>query len=89
MDTPIDESQDRFLREWYWNYSHCFEFVLQTSSVPTKQSDYGNLPLQSPEWFAKQMSLLEEGALLAPQEIAMNELLTIVKDRKSSDSPPT
>jgi superfamily II DNA or RNA helicase len=83
----IDESHGRFLREWYWNYSHCLEFVLSNSSVPTKDSDDKALPLGVSYWFAKQMSLLEKGSLLAPHENAMKELLTIVQDRAPTNSP--
>ena len=83
----IDESHGRFLREWYWNYSHCLEFVLSNSSMPTRNSDDNTLPLGAAEWFAEQMSLLEKGTLLARQENAMKELLTIIRDRESTNSP--
>ena len=66
----LDESHGRVLKEWYWNYSHCLEFFLSNSSVPSKDSDdktrhpgHG-----AAEWFAEQMSLLEKGTLLARQE---------------------
>ncbi len=80
----IDESHGWFLRDWFWNYSHCLEFVLSNSSVPTKDS---NLPLGAAEWFAKQMSLMEKRSLLAYQENAMKELLAIIRDRESTNSP--
>lgn len=83
----LDESHGRVLREWFWNYSHHLEFVLSNSSVPTKNSDDKVLPLGAVEWFAKQMSQLEEGTLSAHQENAMKELLTVIRDRESTDSP--
>jgi hypothetical protein len=83
----IDESHGWVFREWYWNYSHCLEFVLSNSSVPTKDSDNKTLPLGVTKWFGKQVSLIERGSLLARQENAMKELLTIIRDRESTDSP--
>jgi hypothetical protein len=83
----IDKSHIWAFREWYWNYSHCLEFVLSNSSVPTKDSDDKTLPLGVAEWFAKQMSRLEEGTLSAHQENAMKELLTIIRDREPTNSP--
>lgn len=82
----LDESHGWVFREWYWNYSRYLEFVLSNSSVPTKDSDDKTLPLGAVEWFAKQISRLEEGSLLAHQEIAMKELLTIIRNRESTGS---
>ena len=83
----LDESHGWVVREWYWNYSRYLEFVLSNSSVPTKDSDDKTLPRGTVEWFAKQISRLEEGSLLAHQEIAMKELLSIIRDRESRDNP--
>ena len=83
----LDESHGWVFREWYWNYSRYLEYVLSNSSVPTKDSDDKTLPLGVAEWFAKQMSRLEEGTLSAHQENAMKELLTIIRDRESTNSP--
>ena len=83
----LDESHGWVFREWYWNYSRYLEFVLSNSSVPTKDSDDKTLPLGVVEWFAKQMSRLEEGTLSAHQENALKELLTIIRDRESTNSP--
>ena len=82
----LNESQGWVFREWYWSYSHYLEFVLSNSSVRTKDSDDKNLPRGVAEWFAKQVSRLEEGSLLAHQEIAMKELLTIIRNRESTGS---
>ncbi|MCX5721037.1 MAG: Helicase associated domain protein [Nitrospirae bacterium] len=81
----LDENHGRVLNEWFWNYSHCLEFVLSKSSALTNEYSYHGLPLG--EWFGKQVSLMESGALLARQEDAMKELLTIIRDRESTDSP--
>ena len=81
----LDESQGRVLREWYWNYSHCLEFVLSKSFALTKEYIYNGLPLG--EWFGKQVSLMEGGSLLAHQENAMKDLLAIIRDRESTNSP--
>jgi superfamily II DNA or RNA helicase len=79
----IDEHLSTYLREWYWNYSHCLEFVLSKSTLPTKAPDDTTLPAGASYWFAKQMSLLGKGSLLARQENVMKELLTIVRERES------
>jgi hypothetical protein len=81
----LNENHGRVLRDWYWNYSHCLEFVLSRPSALTKEYTYNGLPLG--EWFGKQVSLMEKGSLLARQENAMKELLTIIRDRESTDSP--
>ena len=81
----LDESHGWVLRDWYWNYSHCLEFVLSNSFALTKEYTYNGLPLG--EWFGKQVSLMEKGSLLARQENAMKELLTIIRDRESTNSP--
>ena len=83
----LDESHGWVSREWYWNYSRYLEFVLSNSSVPTKDSDDKTLPRGTVEWFAKQMRRLEEESLLAPQDNAMKELLAIIRDRQSTNSP--
>ena len=83
----INESHGKFLREWYWNYSHCLDFVLSNSSLPAKDSADETLPLGAAEWYAKQMSLLDKGTLLARQEAAMKELLNIIRKRESTNSP--
>jgi superfamily II DNA or RNA helicase len=80
----LDESHGRVLREWFWNYSHCLEFVLSNPSALTKDYNYHGLPLG--EWFGKQVSLMEKGALSTRQENAMKELLAIVRDRESTNS---
>ena len=81
----LDESYGRVLREWFWTYSHCLEFALSKSSALIKEYSYQGLPLG--EWFGKQVSLMESGSLLARQEDAMKELLTIIRNRESTDSP--
>ena len=81
----IDEGHGWVFREWFWNYSHCLEFVLSNPSALTKEYTYNGLPLG--EWFGKQVNLMESGSLLARQENAMNELLTIIRDRESTNSP--
>lgn len=81
----LNENHGWVLRDWYWNYSHCLEFVLSKSSALTMDYNYHGLPLG--EWFGKQVSLMERGSLLARQENAMKELLTIIRDRESRDSP--
>jgi hypothetical protein len=83
----LDESQGRVLKEWYWNYSHCLEIILSNSSLPTRDSADETLPLSAAEWFAKQMSVLNKGTLLAHQENAMKELFSIIRDRESMNSP--
>src|SRR5262249_7006399 len=81
----IDEQHGFLLKDWYWNYSHCLEFVLSNSSLPTKDSADETLPLNAAEWCAKQMSLLDKGTLLARQENAMKELLAIIRERESTN----
>lgn len=81
----LNKSHGWLLRDWYWHYSHCLEFVFSNSSALTKEFSYNGLPLG--EWFGKQVSLLERGSLSARQENAMEEFLTIVRDRESTDSP--
>jgi hypothetical protein len=81
----LNEKYGLVLRDWYWHYSHCLEFVLSNSSALTKEYSYNELPLG--EWFGKQVSLMGRGSLLATQENAMKELLTVIRDRESTDSP--
>ena len=81
----LNENHGWVLIDWYWNYSHCLEFVLSNSFALTKEYTYNGLPLG--EWFGKQVSLMEKGSLLARQENAMKELLTIIRDRESTNSP--
>jgi len=83
----LDESHGRVLREWFWNYSHCLEFVLSKSSALVNEYNYNGLPLG--EWFGKQMRLMESGSLLARQENAMKELLAILKERESPSNSST
>jgi superfamily II DNA or RNA helicase len=81
----LNESHGWVLKDWYWHYSHCLEFVFSISSALTNAYTYHGLPLG--EWFGKQVSLMERGSLSARQENAMKELLTIIQDRESRDSP--
>jgi hypothetical protein len=83
----LNESHGWVLRDWYWHYSHCLEFVFSKSSLLTNEFTYNGLPLG--EWFGKQVSLMERGSLLARQENAMKELLTSIRDRESTDNPST
>jgi hypothetical protein len=81
----LNENYGLVLRDWYWHYSHCLEFVLSNSTALTKEFSYNKLPLG--KWFGKQVSLMGTGSLLNTQESAMKELLTIVRDRESTNSP--
>jgi superfamily II DNA or RNA helicase len=83
----LNESHGWVLRDWYWHYSHCLEFVFSKSSALTDAYTYHGLPLG--EWFGKQVSLMERGSLLARQENVMKELLIIIRNRESRDNPST
>jgi superfamily II DNA or RNA helicase len=80
----LNESHGWVLRDWYWHYSHCLEFVFSTSSALTDAYTYHGLPLG--KWFGKQVSLMGTGSLLNTQENDMKELLTIVRDRESRNN---
>jgi hypothetical protein len=83
--THLNESRGWVLRDWYWHYSHCLEFVFLKSSALTNARTYHGLPLG--EWFGKQMSRLDTGTLSAHQEHAMKDLLAIIRDRESTHIP--
>lgn len=81
----LDESHGQVLREWFWNYSHCLEFVLSNPSALTKEYTYNGLPLG--EWFGKQMRLMESGSFIDSQENAMKELLTLIGTKEPKNNP--
>jgi hypothetical protein len=81
----LDESHGQVLREWFWNYSHCLEFVLSNPAALTKEYSYNGLPLG--EWFGKQMRLMESGSFNDSQENAMKELLTLIGTKEPKNNP--
>ena len=81
----LDENHGSVLKDWFWNYSHCLEFVLSNPTAPMK--DFSSDGIHFGEWFEKQVGLMEKGALLVRQENAIQELLTIRKDRSTRERP--
>lgn len=75
----INTSKGLALRQWYWHYSLCLEYLMEKPSVLKKGVTFETVPIGN--WFEEQVSCLGKGRLYPAQEDHINELIRFSQDR--------